>query len=96
MNHKIRDFDVSIVVPVYNRQDTISDSLRSLLVQTIPPSEVIVINDGSTDDTETIVNERLEVLQEMDEIKITVQVEDLHPEGMETGTIVNIEIPNLD
>ena len=43
-----------------------------------------------------IVNERLEVLQEVDEIKITVNVEDLHPGGLETGTIVNIEIPDLD
>ena len=57
MSREIHDFDVSIIVPVYNRQDTIVDSLRSLLVQTVPPSEIIVINDGSTDDTKARIED---------------------------------------
>jgi cellulose synthase/poly-beta-1,6-N-acetylglucosamine synthase-like glycosyltransferase len=40
---------VSVILPVYNDQNTISQSLRSLLGQSYTNLEVIVVNDGSTD-----------------------------------------------
>ncbi len=43
-----------------------------------------------------IVRERLEVLQQVDEIKIAVTVEDLHPEREDKGTVVTIKIPELE
>ena len=42
---------VTAVVPTYNRSDYIIESLLSLLNQTTPPSRIIVVDDGSTDDT---------------------------------------------
>ena len=43
-----------------------------------------------------LVNERLEVLQQVDEINILIKIEDLYPEEEETGTSVTIELPDLD
>ena len=42
---------VSIVVPAYNEESTIVDSLRALLALDYTPREVVIVNDGSTDGT---------------------------------------------
>ena len=42
---------VSIVVPTYNEELTIVDSLRALLALDYTPREVVIVNDGSTDGT---------------------------------------------
>lgn len=42
---------VSIVVPAYNEELTIVDSLRALLALDYTPREVVIVNDGSTDGT---------------------------------------------
>jgi GT2 family glycosyltransferase len=46
---------VSAIVPTYNRSGMLRECLDSVLGQTRAPQEVIVVNDGSTDDTESIV-----------------------------------------
>lgn len=46
---------VSVVIPTYNRANTIEASIRSTLNQTYPIREVFVCDDGSTDDTQAIV-----------------------------------------
>lgn len=46
---------VSIIVPAYNEEQRISAALESLRAQTWPNLEVIVVNDGSTDDTSGVV-----------------------------------------
>ena len=42
---------VSVLIPTFNRADWLIESLNSILAQTRRPDEIIVINDGSTDDT---------------------------------------------
>ena len=46
---------VSVVMPVYNAAPFLKQALDSILAQTYRDFEVIVINDGSTDDSEAII-----------------------------------------
>lgn len=45
---------ISVIIPAYNVEGYIAQCLDSLLGQSIKPNEIIVINDGSTDSTETV------------------------------------------
>ena len=46
---------VSVVVPLYNHRDFIGESIASIFRQTLLPSEIIVVNDGSTDDSAEVM-----------------------------------------
>lgn len=46
---------VTAFVPTFNRSAFLKDALESLLRQTLPPDQIFVIDDGSTDDTEQVV-----------------------------------------
>lgn len=47
---------VSVILPIYNCQNTVVRAVRSILEQTRPPAEIICINDGSTDQTLETLN----------------------------------------
>lgn len=53
----MKDELISVVVPAYNCAPWLSECLESLLNQTYTNLEIIVVNDGSTDDTGNIMNE---------------------------------------
>ena len=46
---------VSVIIPLYNREATIGQALRSVLEQSVPPSEIIVVDDGSVDGSAEVV-----------------------------------------
>lgn len=48
---------VSTIIPTYNRAQSIGAAIRSVLGQEQPPEEVVVVNDGSTDHTLTVLEE---------------------------------------
>jgi glycosyltransferase involved in cell wall biosynthesis len=45
------DPTISVVIPVYNRFNLLMNVVESVLAQTLPVSEIILVDDGSTDDT---------------------------------------------
>jgi len=49
-NNSLRAF-VSILIPAYNAENWIADTLESAIAQTWPHKEIIVVDDGSTDET---------------------------------------------
>lgn len=48
-------FDVSVLVPVWNGAPYLAEALESALNQSRPPREIIVVDNGSTDDTPKII-----------------------------------------
>lgn len=43
--------DISVIMPVYNAQKYLEESLNSILCQTFDDFELIIIDDGSTDNS---------------------------------------------
>jgi biofilm PGA synthesis N-glycosyltransferase PgaC len=45
---------LTVIVPAFNEEDSVADTVRSLQSQTHPPTEIIVVDDCSTDDTAAV------------------------------------------
>lgn len=47
--------NISVIIPVYNGAKTISQTVECLLRQSLKPAEIIVVDDGSTDETPSVL-----------------------------------------
>lgn len=51
---------IDVVIPVFNGEKYIGDAIESVITQTCKPFQIIVIDDGSTDETENIVKSKID------------------------------------
>lgn len=56
---------ISVIIPAYNAEKTIQETIESVLQQTLSDFEILVINDGSTDRT-------LEIVSQIDDARLRV------------------------
>jgi len=49
--------EISVVIPTYNRYDLIKRAIKSVLAQILRPKEIIVVDDGSNDNTQQLQND---------------------------------------
>lgn len=69
---------IGIVVPAYNEQTTIGETVQSMLTLNYPELEIAVINDGSTDDTLAVLVERFELEPVEAEIPVEIPSAEIH------------------
>lgn len=48
--------EISVIIPVYNGEKSVSKAIESVISQTITNIEIIIVNDGSTDNTAEIID----------------------------------------
>ena len=66
------NIELSIIIPVYNVQDYLTECLESAYKITGMNKEIIIVNDGSTDESESIINKFLDLYP--DETIVETQV----------------------
>lgn len=49
--------NISVVIPLFNKKDTIINTLQSVFNQELLPAEIVVVNDGSTDGSALLVEQ---------------------------------------
>ena len=69
---KIEDYNISIVIPTLNRIGTLPRALDSVLNQTYQPSEIIVVDNGSSDGTINLLEEHYPSIKLLSEKKLGV------------------------
>jgi glycosyltransferase involved in cell wall biosynthesis len=47
--------NISVIIPTYNREEKVKNAIESVLAQTVKPYEIIVVDDGSTDNTKNVI-----------------------------------------
>ncbi|WP_205600687.1 glycosyltransferase [Gracilibacillus sp. YIM 98692] len=81
---------ISILVPAFNEELTVKENVRSLLALHYPTHEVIVVNDGSSDDTVGVLIDEFQLKY----YKPTF-IKDTIPTAKVKGIYYNPEFPNL-
>ena len=66
-------FGVSVVIPLYNKEQAVETTLKSVLRQTRPPDEVIIVDDGSTDESVAVIRQVLEAERSATPVRIITQ-----------------------
>ncbi len=51
---------ISVIIPTLNRANLLERALRSVVNQTFPPDEIIVVDNGSTDDTKNMIKDNFQ------------------------------------
>lgn len=80
---------ISLIVPAYNEQENIVHNVKSLMKINYPVFEIIVVNDGSNDNTHKEMVDSFHLKQIKSSIKVEIQTQEIQ------GIYYNSEYPNL-
>lgn len=80
---------VSVIVPAYNEAEVVSNSVKSLLNLHYPEFEIIVVNDGSTDETIAVLKRDFKLRPSVKPVRLQV------PHAAIKGIYVSEDYPNL-
>ncbi|NNF83166.1 MAG: glycosyltransferase family 2 protein [Flavobacteriaceae bacterium] len=83
--------NISVIIPVHNEEETIAKTLSSLLSQSLFPNEIIVVDDNSTDNTKSIVNQ---IVAETSKVRYIYHAST--PEHQPGGKIVKAFLKGLE
>ncbi|KGP73589.1 glycosyl transferase [Pontibacillus yanchengensis Y32] len=75
--HNVDTKPVSVIVPAYNEEVGIYNSVRSLLSMHYPQYEIIVVNDGSKDNTVQVMKDRFDMYQVNHVIRKQLETKDV-------------------
>lgn len=78
MPERKEKYGISVIMPCYNAEKYIEETLESVLAQTFKDFEIILIDDGSTDSTKEIIDKYAEKYN-----NITAYHQDNHGQGYE-------------
>ena len=82
METEINKYDVSVILTLFNSRQTFRRALESVLMQTYKNIELIIVDDGSTDDIE---NELFPLLKANPALKYIRHSNRKHPLSLNTG-----------
>ncbi len=80
---------ISVLVPAYNEQETIIDNIKSLLSLNYPTFEIVVINDGSKDETLNRIVDAFNLKKVYQPIRNLIKTKNI------TSVYKSLDVPNL-
>lgn len=83
-----------IIIPAHNEEDFLQVTLNSVLEQTLPPDQVVVVNDHSTDGTEAIIDQFAAANSHLKKVNATSS--SVHMPGGKVVKAFNVGLANLD
>ncbi len=86
--------NITIIVPAYNEEENIRGCLNSFVEQTVQPSKLIVVDDGSTDNTFAIIQEFANAYPWIEGIKQSSQA--IHLPGKKVILAFNFGLKKID
>jgi len=80
---------ISIIIPCCNEEKTICETIKSLLILNYPEYEIIIVNDGSTDNTLSLL------MKEFQLKRADIEYDEQIPTSSVRAIYATIRIPNL-